>query len=177
MIMRMQVVFPAPLGPMTPYIAPRGTTRSRSSIARVDPNVFVRLRNRRAGSTMGPSFREASTGRACRRVPIARGVHQRDATHLRPHIQTTARLAPHLLTTRSRSLKLQFLNVTFEAARATGHPRGPGGCSPPCRRSGGSVVGPPLRPADLETAAIRETLSRSQRPPPCNGRPHGTGRQ
>src|SRR2546425_12272157 len=41
MIMRIVVVLPAPLGPMKPYSAPRGTTGSRRSTAVVPPNVFL----------------------------------------------------------------------------------------------------------------------------------------
>ena len=51
MIIRIVVVLPAPFGPMTPYIAPRGMTRSRSSTARVLPNVFVTPLTSRAFST------------------------------------------------------------------------------------------------------------------------------
>ena len=41
MIIRMVVVFPAPLGPMNPYNPPRGTSRSRWSTAVSGPNVLV----------------------------------------------------------------------------------------------------------------------------------------
>ena len=40
-IIRIVVVLPAPFGPMKPYSAPRGTTRSRWSTALVAPNVLV----------------------------------------------------------------------------------------------------------------------------------------
>jgi len=48
MIMRMAVVFPAPLGPMSPYSAPRGTARSRWSTASVLPNRVVTAFSRTA---------------------------------------------------------------------------------------------------------------------------------
>ncbi len=41
MIMRIDVVLPAPLGPMKPYNAPRGMVRSRCSTAFSEPKVFV----------------------------------------------------------------------------------------------------------------------------------------
>ena len=41
MIIRIVVVFPAPLGPMKPYSPPRGTSRSRSATATVRPNAFL----------------------------------------------------------------------------------------------------------------------------------------
>src|SRR3954465_3792332 len=47
-IMRIVVVLPAPFGPMNPYTAPRGTTRSRWSTALVAPNAFVTPLRRRA---------------------------------------------------------------------------------------------------------------------------------
>src|SRR5262245_19780905 len=50
MIIRMHVVLPAPLGPMTPYSFPRGTVRVMSSTALVDPNDFLTSRNTSAES-------------------------------------------------------------------------------------------------------------------------------
>ena len=41
MIMRIDVVLPAPFGPMKPYRAPRGIVRSSRSTAFSAPNVFV----------------------------------------------------------------------------------------------------------------------------------------
>jgi hypothetical protein len=41
MIILIVVVLPAPFGPMMPYRAPLGTTRSRLLTAVVAPNVFV----------------------------------------------------------------------------------------------------------------------------------------
>src|SRR4051794_28206654 len=41
MISRMVVVLPAPLGPMNPYSAPRGISRSRLCSAVIAPNVLV----------------------------------------------------------------------------------------------------------------------------------------
>src|SRR4030095_10603591 len=49
MIMRMHVVLPAPLGPITPYSAPRGTTRSMASTATVVPKVFRTFLSSSAG--------------------------------------------------------------------------------------------------------------------------------
>src|SRR6476469_6796590 len=50
MIIRMVVVLPAPLGPMTPYNAPCGTTRSMPSTATVDPKVFLNRLSSSAGT-------------------------------------------------------------------------------------------------------------------------------
>ena len=55
MIIRSVVVLPAPLGPMTPYSAPAGTTRSRSWTAVVDPNVF-RMPFKRSAASMSASL-------------------------------------------------------------------------------------------------------------------------
>ena len=41
MIIRIEVVLPAPFGPMNPYSPPRGTARSRLSTATIRPNVLV----------------------------------------------------------------------------------------------------------------------------------------
>ena len=40
MIIRMQVVLPAPLGPITPQTAPRGTARLRPFTATLAPKVL-----------------------------------------------------------------------------------------------------------------------------------------
>src|SRR5947207_12141516 len=50
MIIRSDVVLPAPLGPINPYSAPLGTTRSRSRTATVVPNVLLTPFNEIAGS-------------------------------------------------------------------------------------------------------------------------------
>src|SRR5438093_12044117 len=50
MIIRSDVVLPAPLGPINPYSAPLGTTRSRSRTATVVPNVLLTPLSEIAGS-------------------------------------------------------------------------------------------------------------------------------
>ena len=52
---------------------------------------LVRARDRRVPAPLSAS----TTDRTClRRLPIDRGVHQKDAAQHCPHVQTTARLAP-----------------------------------------------------------------------------------
>jgi hypothetical protein len=63
-IILIDVVFPAPLGPMNPYKAPRGTNRSRSQTALVVPKVFVTRVRRMAGSTSVANGRFIITGKA-----------------------------------------------------------------------------------------------------------------
>ncbi len=41
MIIRMQVVFPDPFGPMSPHMAPRGTSKFSSETAAWSPKHFV----------------------------------------------------------------------------------------------------------------------------------------
>src|SRR5262245_57009258 len=55
MIMRIDVVLPAPLGPMNPYRAPRGIVRSRPSTATCAPNVFLTPRSSIAASVCIPN--------------------------------------------------------------------------------------------------------------------------
>src|SRR5258705_11653632 len=50
---RMDVVLPAPLGPMKPYSPPRGIVRSRPATAVVSPNVLVTPRSVTAASALG----------------------------------------------------------------------------------------------------------------------------
>ena len=50
MIILMHVVLPAPLGPITPYNAPRGTVSEMPSTAFVAPNDFLTSRRTSAGS-------------------------------------------------------------------------------------------------------------------------------
>src|SRR6185436_5373824 len=72
MIIRMVVVLPAPLGPMTPYNAPCGTTRSMPSTATVDPKVFLNRLSSSAG-TIGLAWDQNVTVDAMRLwwVPLA----------------------------------------------------------------------------------------------------------
>ncbi len=51
----MVVVFPAPLGPMNPTIAPRGTTMFRSRTATLAPKVFVTPSSLMASDTSSPA--------------------------------------------------------------------------------------------------------------------------
>ena len=59
MIIRMHVVFPAPFGPMNPYTPPRGTVRSMSRTATVDPNVLLMPRRLSASFTCSPFLEDA----------------------------------------------------------------------------------------------------------------------
>src|SRR5437016_28795 len=69
MIIRSDVVLPAPLGPINPYSAPLGTTRSRSRTATVVPNVLLTPLSEIAGSMESCSEHEVHGAEHAHRGP------------------------------------------------------------------------------------------------------------
>src|SRR5258708_25987542 len=96
MIMRIEVVLPAPLGPSSPYTAPFGTVSERSVTAMWPENVLLIPRTSRTGSVMPAKLLRRHRLRSTRqrrvqRVP--REIRALDSGRKLPHAGECSELA------------------------------------------------------------------------------------